>query len=127
VTGELVDRPIVVKPGWLRACPVCDRAIPDGHHGAFGRRKGPRRRAWKVASWCDYCEVYWIVRISHPVLLACARGSDPIRPATASERGASPGAHGLYQSPVHRARGPEIAIARRAVFRERGRREPVAQ
>jgi len=112
--------------GRLAFCPECGRAIPGGHHGVIPGPRGPRHRAWKVFSWCGYCEVYWVVRVSQG-LRPPAADAIPI-PGGGSHCPDGPprGAHGLYQSSVRRASGPEIPIARRAVFRERRCREPVA-
>ena len=121
--------------GRLAFCPECGGRIPGGHHGVIPGPRGPRRRGWKVASWCPYCEVYWIVCVSQglrppPSPRLRSHKNPEADDATAIPHrgpdGPPPGAHGLYQSPVRRASGPEVAIARRAVFCERRCREPVA-
>jgi len=107
------------RPGEQRWCPLCGARIPGGHHGVFAPRRGPRRRSWKVASFCVLCDVYWIVRVS------CRAGRPPPPPSVATPdsfprpvRGAPLGAHDLHQSSVCRASGPEMRMARRAVFGE---------
>lgn len=86
--------------GRLTACPHCRATIPELHAGAFCIRRGPRRWAWKVASYCLVCETFYITRCQAPA---------PGRP------GGRTRVHLLGP-----AAGPEADIARSAIFGRAG-------